>query len=63
MATLEKNRSLVELGVYQKGSNPKLDRVLSLQDALEHFLRQGTDEAVRAGAAQAALAKLMGQGA
>ncbi|WP_151448614.1 FliI/YscN family ATPase [Lacisediminimonas profundi] len=41
-----KSRDLVELGAYQAGSNPELDRALHLAPQLERFLRQDIGQAV-----------------
>lgn len=40
LAELQRNRDVVDLGLYKSGSNPKLDQALSLEDQLEAFLRQ-----------------------
>ena len=40
LALLERNRQMVELGAYEKGSNPELDTALACGDALQAFLRQ-----------------------
>ncbi|MEJ5989605.1 FliI/YscN family ATPase [Ramlibacter sp. PS3R-8] len=52
LSVLDRNRQLVELGAYVKGSNPELDAALALESALSKWLRQdagGTprDEAMR----------------
>lgn len=44
LATWRDGRDLVEIGAYQAGTNPKLDKALALMPALEAFLRQGVDE-------------------
>jgi type III secretion protein N (ATPase) len=41
LAALERGRELVQLGAYQPGSDPELDRALAQRRALEDFLRQG----------------------
>lgn len=46
MACLDKNRSLVDLGVYQRGGNPRLDLALQLQNELHDFLRQSKRDSV-----------------
>ena len=40
LALLERNRQIVELGAYERGSNPALDAALAQQDALQGWLRQ-----------------------
>jgi len=40
LALLDRNRQLVDIGAYEKGSNPELDRALELSPALKDWLRQ-----------------------
>jgi flagellum-specific ATP synthase len=40
LSVLERNRQLVDLGAYQKGSNPELDAALLLDSRLQAWLRQ-----------------------
>lgn len=40
MALLDRNRQMVELGAYEKGSNPELDRALVCEPQLHLWLRQ-----------------------
>ena len=40
LAVLERNRQMVELGAYVRGSNPSLDAALALETALSGWLRQ-----------------------
>jgi flagellum-specific ATP synthase len=52
LSVLDRNRQLVELGAYVKGSNPDLDAALALESALSAWLRQDgggmpRDEAMR----------------
>lgn len=44
MAAWKEGRDLVEIGAYQAGSNPKLDRALDLMPAIETFTRQTPDD-------------------
>jgi type III secretion protein N (ATPase) len=44
LAALEANRELVQLGAYEAGRDPELDRALALQGDLESFLRQGGED-------------------
>lgn len=45
LATYEKQRDLILLGAYQYGSDPKVDYAIDKIEAIETFLKQGTDEA------------------
>jgi flagellum-specific ATP synthase len=38
------HQDLVSIGAYRHGSNPRLDTALAMQDELNQFLRQSTDE-------------------
>lgn len=40
LAVLDRNRQMVDIGAYQSGGNPELDRALLLKDALYNFLAQ-----------------------
>jgi flagellum-specific ATP synthase len=40
IALLERNRQLVELGAYERGSNPELDAALEIQPQLQAWLKQ-----------------------
>ncbi|MFK8069169.1 MAG: flagellar protein export ATPase FliI [Gammaproteobacteria bacterium] len=42
----EQNKDLLNVGAYQAGTNPDLDRAIELQPYLQAFLRQGMDEKV-----------------
>ena len=35
---------MIDIGAYQKGSNPKIDRAVQAVDSIRVFLRQRTDE-------------------
>jgi flagellum-specific ATP synthase len=61
LAVLERNRQLVELGAYAKGSNPSLDAALELEAALFSWLRQDAGGARRADALRE-LAAILAQG-
>jgi len=58
IALYESKRDLVTLGAYKKGSDPRLDQVLSRIDAIEAFLRQRRDETSSLVQTRAALANL-----
>ena len=53
---------LIRLGAYTQGSNPVVDRAISLNDPLEAFLGQGKDEASDIPATFAALSEILGGG-
>jgi flagellum-specific ATP synthase len=42
----EQNKDLLNVGAYKAGSNPDLDRAITLQPDLQAFLQQGIDEKV-----------------
>jgi type III secretion protein N (ATPase) len=44
MATYERQRDLILLGAYQKGSDPRTDEAIAKIDAINGFLKQGTQE-------------------
>ncbi|MFN7700909.1 MAG: FliI/YscN family ATPase [Deltaproteobacteria bacterium] len=58
LALYESKRDLVTLGAYKKGSDPKLDQVLSRIEPIEAFLKQRRDERVGLAEATSQLAKL-----
>jgi flagellum-specific ATP synthase len=50
LALLERNRQMVELGAYERGSNPELDAALDSQALLKQWLQQSSGGALRADA-------------
>jgi len=48
MAVLERNRQMVDMGAYEKGSSESLDRALLLEPALQAWLRQREGGVARA---------------
>lgn len=44
MARLEQSRDLRDMGAYQAGTNPALDRAVQIEDAITGFLKQHVDE-------------------
>jgi flagellum-specific ATP synthase len=46
LADYERAEDLINIGAYQKGSNPKIDEAISYRDALMAYLQQGRDEGV-----------------
>ena len=45
-AVYQQNRDLVSVGAYQAGSDPEIDRAISLIDGLKGYVVQTMDEAV-----------------
>lgn len=46
LAVHRRNEDLLSLGAYRAGTNPRLDAALEVDDALNQFLRQATDQHV-----------------
>ena len=46
MATYTENEDLINIGAYEKGSNPNVDMAIDLKERIEQFLQQGIYEAV-----------------
>jgi type III secretion protein N (ATPase) len=44
LATYERQRDLIAIGAYQRGSDPRTDEAIARMDTITHFLRQGMDE-------------------
>jgi flagellum-specific ATP synthase len=44
LATYKEAEDLISLGAYVSGSNPRIDRAISLRDSIEGFLKQGSQE-------------------
>ena len=44
LATYRNAEDLISVGAYQKGTNPKIDRAISMHEVLTSFLRQDIDE-------------------
>ena len=40
----QQNKDLIQVGAYQKGSNPEVDEAITKRSAMENFVRQGMDE-------------------
>ncbi|MET4674935.1 MULTISPECIES: FliI/YscN family ATPase [unclassified Luteibacter] len=58
-AAYEQSRDLVDMGAWQKGSNPMLDRAVRHVPSLEAFFRQAPDESLRRDDGYAALVQLL----
>jgi flagellum-specific ATP synthase len=54
LALLERNRQMVDIGAYARGTNPELDQALAVEPALDAFLRQSEGGVARADAIQIA---------
>ncbi len=44
LATYRNAEDLISVGAYQKGTNPKIDRAISMHEVLTQFLKQDIDE-------------------
>lgn len=44
LGTYQENFDLVQIGAYQKGTNPKLDEALALMPAIDRFLKQASSD-------------------
>lgn len=61
LSTYEKSKQMVEIGAYRSGTNPDLDRAISLMPKLTEFLKQGMDDAVTRENAMRTLQNLLTQ--
>ncbi len=59
MATYERQRDLILLGAYQRGSDPRTDDAIARIDAISGFLRQSTTEATSFEETERRLANLL----
>ncbi len=55
----EQNRDLINVGAYQQGSNPAIDRAIEMQPRIQQFLMQGMNEAVSLAESQQQLNQLL----
>jgi flagellum-specific ATP synthase len=44
LAVYDETRDLIDVGAYQKGSNPRVDEALAKMEQINSFLKQGLDE-------------------
>lgn len=51
LATYERNEDLINIGAYQKGSNPRVDQAIALHEPITKFLRQNRAESFALSAA------------
>ncbi|MNT44728.1 putative ATP synthase YscN [compost metagenome] len=58
LAVYREARDLINIGAYQPGSNPQIDRAIALVPKINAFLKQAVDEPVSYDAAIAALRSL-----
>lgn len=59
LAALRDKQDLIAVGAYERGSDPRVDRALDLQERIEAFLRQRVDEPTPAHEALRLLAELV----
>jgi type III secretion protein N (ATPase) len=59
MAAYEQKRDLILLGAYKAGSDPRTDEAIARIDAINAFLRQGTDESSSFAATRRGLLELL----
>jgi len=59
LSTYERSKDLVEIGAYQSGTNPDLDKAVKLMTSLENFLRQGIGDSVSQAEAFERLSKIV----
>jgi flagellum-specific ATP synthase len=57
----EKGRDLIQIGAYASGSDPDLDKAISLHEGMQQFLKQDMYEAAPFEAALADMAEALGQ--
>ncbi|MEM9599403.1 MAG: FliI/YscN family ATPase, partial [Pseudomonadota bacterium] len=62
LATLKRSRLLIESGMYQAGSDPQIDRALSMKPSLDDFTAQDPNTSVSSRAARQTLSALLGDG-
>ena len=46
MALYRENKDLIDVGMYQQGSNPKLDIAIEMMPQINAFLQQRTSDSV-----------------
>jgi flagellum-specific ATP synthase len=54
----QSSRTLIDTGLYAKGSNPAIDAAIERQNEIVRFLRQGRDERATFDQTVAAMSKL-----
>jgi flagellum-specific ATP synthase len=58
----QQNQDLINVGAYEAGSNPDLDRAIAVRGDMENFLRQPMHEQVTADVALAQLQECLANG-
>lgn len=58
VSTYQRNRDLIAIGAYQRGSDPRVDEALALWPRVEAFLRQDVAEGASADVSRRALASI-----
>lgn len=61
LAAYERAEDLINIGAYQKGSNPRVDEALARHEEMIGFLRQGRDEVVTYAEAVEGLRRAVGE--
>lgn len=59
LATYRKSEDLINIGAYAKGSNPKIDKAITMIDGLNGFLKQQVDDKVSLSDSVSALGALI----
>jgi flagellum-specific ATP synthase len=62
LAAYRDARDLIEIGAYVPGTNPLVDRAITLREAMDGFLRQDLHETVTAMDAWSRLVAIVGGG-
>jgi flagellum-specific ATP synthase len=62
-ARYEKGRDLVQIGAYVAGSDPSMDRAVTLHETMQAFLQQGMHASATLGDSVAEMAVVLGEGA
>ncbi len=57
----QQNQDLIQVGAYEKGSNPDIDHAIRLREAMTQFLQQDMHVSQDALTSRAAIQKLMSQ--
>jgi flagellum-specific ATP synthase len=57
----EKSRDMIDLGAYRQGSNPELDKVISILPEMRKFIKQGIDDSIDRDQALGAIRRLLNE--
>jgi flagellum-specific ATP synthase len=60
LSTYARSRMLIESGMYTRGSDPDIDRAITLYSSLNDYLQQAADERLTAKASSDLLGNLLG---